>query len=138
MKFIDEDAFESEEEKEIIAIANEAIIKLKKWKTLEKKRWYMTEDIKKAMMLKFPKLTYCRLEHDSISLETDLHSNHVSKYTDSDKKNVPSFKCDIQVKDMPNTAEEFLEMKKNIEKDRQEIMTAMYYVLFRYDIYEKV
>ncbi len=125
---------DNETEKEIIDNTNRAIYNLKRWKKLEDKRSYIIGDIEKGLKLKYPKLTYVSITADSIGLETELHTNHVCRWTSSKDANIPKFKCDIQVKDMPDTAEEFMNMKANIKADKQEIMTAMNYIRFRYNL----
>ncbi len=133
MKFL-EYTSQEEEEKLIIDEANKAMYDLKRWQKLENKRHILTNNITRGLKLKFPRLTDIYITNNSIELNTELHSNRVSLYTRIEDKNVPQFRCDIQTKDLPDTAEDFLIMKKNIEDDKQEIMTAMNYIRFRYNI----
>ncbi len=125
---------EQDEEKKIIDIANSAMYELKRWKKLEDRRDYFIKDIEKALKLKYPKLIYVSITADAIGLETELHSNYVSRWTQKKDMNIPKFKCNIQEKNLPDTVEEFMAMKANIAADKQEIMTAMNYIRFRYNL----
>ncbi len=135
MKFMEINENHTEDESIIIDDANEAVDKMMMWKKLENKRYIYKNSIERAIKLKFPRITYVNIEHDSISLETELHTNRISKYQEKKNKNIPTFKCNVQNKDMPDTIEDFLAMKENIKADKQEIMTVMNYISFRYDIY---
>ncbi len=136
MKFL-EYTSQEEEEKLIINEANAAMYNLKRWQKLENKRHILTNNIIRGLKLKFPRLTNVYITNNAIELNTELHSNRVSHYTRIEDKNIPQFKCDIQAKDLPDTAEDFLIMKKNIEDDKQEIMTSLNYIRFRYNINDK-
>jgi hypothetical protein len=124
------------EEIQIINTGNSALYTMRQWRKLEQKRSILAMDIEKVMKLKFPRLTSIYISDSSISLDTDLHSISLSKYNTSRYQLDPKFKCDIQVKDLPDTAEDYMIMRKNIKEDRAEIMKAAMYLVFRYDIYE--
>ena len=125
----------TEEEYEIVKDATRALENMHTWKMLEKSRSHFIESIKRAIMLKFPLINHIGITHNSISVQTELHSQHFCIYDLSVPK--PEFKCDIQVKDMPDNAEDYLKMRANIIEDRKQIMTAMNYIYFRYDIKAK-
>ncbi len=124
----------TDEEKAIVNEANDAMVKLKAWKKLEDERVYMVSNIERAIKLRFPGVQSVSISSDSVYIETELHTNSVTRWATDKDINVPRFKCDVQAKNLPNTAEEFMEMKANIEMDKQKIMTAMNYILFRYSV----
>ena len=124
---------DNEEEKKMIDEANSSMYSLKRWKNLEDKRDRMIASVEKVLKLKYPRLTFVHITNSGITMETDLHSSSVSRWGSADNQNIPKFKCDIQVKDMPDNAEDYMKMRDNIMADKQEIMTAMNYVRFRYD-----
>ena len=137
MNFLKVENTKTVQEENIIHYANDAMEKMKKWKELEDNRSFLNTDIEKGLKLKFENLISFSISNDSIYVETELHANSISRWTSNKDKNVPTFKCEVQAKNLPDTPEEFMEMKENIEKDKQESMTIMNYVLFRYPIERK-
>jgi len=122
----------TDEEYQIILDATTSLEDLKKWRILEKRRSINIEAIKRALLLKFPLLTSVSIADNAIQLQTELHSQAFWSWDKSVSE--PVFKCDIQVKDMPDNAEDYLKMRANIMEDKRQIMTAMNYIYFRFDI----
>ena len=73
------------------------------------------------------KLTYCSVSTSSVNIETKYHSARINKWSMGSKVNS---KCEIDSKDI-NTVEEFMAMKETIQKDKYNILHALYYIAFR-------
>ena len=72
-------------------------------------------------------LTYCSVSTSSVNIETKYHSARINSWSMGSKVNS---RCEIDSKDI-NTVEEFMAMKETIQKDKYNILYALYYIAFR-------
>ncbi len=72
-------------------------------------------------------LTYCSVSVASVNVETRYHTARINNWSMDSRVNS---KCDIEAKDI-NTVEEFMAMKETVQKDRYNILYALYYIAFR-------
>ena len=135
VKFLNREP-ETDEEKEIIDDAREAMKNHWEWKRLEDKRYYTQEALQRAVKLDYPLITGVDITHDRISIETEKHYYSKGRYDNADKPTEPRFKCDMKASEMPDTAEEFMEMKRYINEDKQQVEDAMSFLLTKFNVQE--
>ncbi len=135
VKFIDIKT-ENEEDKQILDEANKAMKALWDWKVLEDKRYYTNTALERAVRLEFPLIQSIDITHDRINLNTEKYIFTKSRYDRDDKPTEPRFKCDMKTSEMPDTAKEFMEMKKVIGEDKAQIEAAMSLLLTKFNVQE--
>jgi len=135
VKFLEMEA-ETDEDQQILDEANEAMRSLWSWKALEDKRYTTNTALERAVRLQFPLIESVDITHDRINLNTEKHFFAKSRYDRDDKPTEPRFKCDMNASEMPDTAEEFMEMKRVIVEDKAQIEDAMSLLLTKFNVQE--
>ena len=123
-----------EDEADMIREANDAFESMKQWKRHEDSRSMYETSIQRALKLVFPKVDTVSIRNDTVTLDTEKHYYRKNRYDSNTNPTKPSFKCDITVEEMPDNAEDYLAMRKEIKKDKQEIVEAMDYLMKQYSI----
>jgi len=83
------------------------------------------------MRERFPNIVNIYFSEDSIDITTKKHTIRLSTWSKL-KYVIPKFVCDGETK-MPDTAEEFMEMKAFVEDDYKQCYTAFFWLFNRYD-----
>ena len=135
VNFIDITA-ETDEDQQILDDANKAMRSFWSWKALEDKRYYTNMALERAIRLQFPLIECVDITHDRINIDTGKHHFAKSRYDRDDKPTEPRFKCDMKTSQMPDTVEEFMEMKRIISEDKAQIEAAMSLLLTKFNVQE--
>lgn len=103
--------------------------KMKKYQELAHEKDAMQYKLSELMRYKFPNIVDVFFNDSSIEIATEKHVIRRSLWSDNPTE--PRFVCDNPK--MPETIEEFAAMKKYLEDDKQQCLTAYYWLSFRYD-----
>ena len=125
---------QDEDEVKMIMEANSAFENMKQWKRHEDSRSMYETSMQRALKLVFPRIDTVSIRNDTVTLDTEKHYYRKNRYDSTNNPSTPSFKCDITVEEMPDNAEDYLAMRKEIQADKKEVIEAMAYLMKQYSI----
>ncbi len=104
--------------------------KMKEYREISLGREEVEAELLEEMTKKFPNLEKVTFSEYAIEVNTQKHTMRLTNWG-SLKRFEPLFVCSD--KTMPDTVEGFLKAKAFIEEDRNQCMTAFYWLFNRYD-----
>ena len=93
------------------------------------KKYTFELDVMEELKATYPQITALNLQDTSITIETKYHSLRYSTYSDTDllMDKEPSLICNGEMK-LPDTIEEFTELKATIDNDKNQCKVAADYL----------